>query len=138
MPVTLLSNTQYAKTRIIDLNTQYTMTANQPFQVVDVDAINNFIYNILFTSKNEEVFEPDFGSGIALDVFDNIVGNQAIELIHEAYFSIQKWLPWCTVNRAASSVAKNNLTGNVSFRIVYSIANLPGEYVHNLTISTQQ
>jgi len=139
LPVTIATtNQRYNKTILIDLNSQYTVQPAAPFQITDVTVIQGLIYNIICTSPGEIDFEPQFGSGIAASLFDNVSASNEVVLLHNAYFSIQKFLPWVTLLTNASSVVMDQINGIVNFVLVYTISGLPGTYTSNLTLSTSQ
>ncbi len=138
MPVTIITNQRYNKTFIIDVNTQYTQVPNAPLQLTDINAVNNMIINVLFTSPGEVPFEPQFGAGFLNALFDNTTSQSAATLIHNAYFSLKDWIPWITVDRNNSYISVNQATSNITCAIIYSINNIPGQYIASLSLSTQQ
>ena len=60
-------------------------------EVVNENAINVSIENILLTNYGERIFLPDFGSPIPLVIFETLNENNGERLLNDIIEAIKKW-----------------------------------------------
>jgi phage baseplate assembly protein W len=133
----VITNQVFNKSYLIDLNSNYTLDTG-PLQLTNVNAINDMIINVLLTSPGERPFQPQFGSGVPQLLFNNITTQNAYTILHDIFFSVQKFVPGVTISVADSNVYADMSNGTYYFVLSYSVEGLPGVQTSNITLSPSQ
>ena len=137
MSQTLVVNTPFSKSFTVDLASQYSLNG-QPIQITNLTVIENMVLNVILTSPGERPFQPQFGSGVPSLLFNNITTQNAYTILHDIFFSIQKFVPGVTISVADSNVYADMVQGTYYFVLVYSVKGLPGVMTTNISLSPTQ
>lgn len=92
-------------------------TFAQSFKTIDQAKSN--IKNLLLTKKGERILQPEFGSGLQELLFEQNVDDFEVKIEDTINESIQKWLPYVTVeeiNIEATDELRDNNKINVSLK----------------------
>lgn len=88
---------------IIDLNRNYT-----PFEtslaVVDREAVEFMLMNILQTERGTYPFEPTFGTNLEQYIFSVNNGTTVSEIENEIHSAITQWLPYVRLSPGGISI----------------------------------
>lgn len=66
-------------------------------EIWDVDVINQSIEMILGTLYGERIFNPSFGCGLQLKIFDTITESSGEEILEEISVALKRWEDRITV-----------------------------------------
>lgn len=89
----------------VDLNPTYGITDNN-IMIINRDAINRQIYNILSTLKGTRIFEPEFGSNIQAMIFEPKNQVSSSSIYAEVISALKRWQPRIKVNSASTYVTE--------------------------------
>jgi phage baseplate assembly protein W len=90
-------------------------------EVIDSDAINQSLENILLTNFGERVFMPSFGSNLLAMLFEAGTAERLTTIYSDLLDQIQRWENRVTVSKAASSLYFDGANNTVYIKIDYSI-----------------
>lgn len=111
-----------AESPLLDLNTYYTtgVKANE-ILITDTDSINQQILNLLSTSPNDLLFEPEYGSLLQHYLFEPIDATTAYNIKIWVFKAIERWLPFITMVPHLSSIIPDNVNQGYNVKVVYSV-----------------
>lgn len=93
---------------LIDLN-RFISNNNDPL-VIDRQAIENMILNIIQTEKGTYPFEPDFGTNLERYLFRLNSGDTLSLIENEILSALTQWMPYARVHPNGISVRQTNNT----------------------------
>jgi phage baseplate assembly protein W len=102
------------------------------------EQIKSDLKNLILTNRGERLMQPDFGCNLRQAIFEQIDNGGVIEFIkNEIETSIQRWLPFVTINsidvNADSNTIDNNKI-NVSLNYTLSFAGNNSKDTLNITV----
>jgi phage baseplate assembly protein W len=137
MSQTIVVNSAFNKTFIVDLNSNYTLD-NNPLQQTNLAVIENMLLNVILTSPGERPFNPQFGSGVPELLFNNITTQNAYTILQNIFFSVSKFIPEITINTGSSKVYASYIPATYYIILSYTVTSLPGNITSTLSLSPLQ
>jgi phage baseplate assembly protein W len=120
-----LSNT--IQTNPINLNKNITIGISLPFNAPSAfrstysfkDQLKYNLINLLLTDKGERIFNPNFGTNIRRQLFNQIEEDTYNVLIDDIRNTIELYIPQVTIEKleAVPSYDQNTITINLTYRI---------------------
>ena len=108
--------------RVIDINSNFTYDRN-PLLVFDVEAVNNELYNLIYTTPGERPFEPNYGLDLWKKVFDPCDDITAWEIKNILLGGILRWMPHIKLCGGTEVIVKPEWPG-FQITIVYTFAGI--------------
>lgn len=105
-----------------DINTFYT-TGKKATEILvtNTDSVNQQILNLMATTPNDLLFEPEFGSLLQSYLFEPVDPHTAFNIKIWIFRAIEKWLPLIAMIPEQSSVIANTDGQGYSVEIYYYI-----------------
>jgi len=114
-----------------EFKTRFDLTKNYAFDlskkikeegdVVDIDAINQSLENILLTNFGERVFLPGFGSNLLASLFEGGTSERITGIYSNILDQIQKWENRVAINKSKSSLFFDTDNNAMYIKIYYTI-----------------
>ena len=133
-----ITNSRYQKTFLIDIYSSYSVTPGIPLQLTNVDVVSDMIANVIQTSPGERPFQPLFGSGVPQLLFNNLTASNANLILQNIFYSVQRFVPFVTINTQTSEVYADLINGIYYFVLYYAIEGLPGTITTTLSLAANQ
>lgn len=92
-------------------------------EVVNTDAIDQSIENILSTSYGERLFNPFFGSPLPLVIFENLTVSQGESLLDSLIKSIEQWEDRIVILKDRCSLGIDYNNNSMDIGITYVVKN---------------
>ena len=102
-----LTNIPIAAPTYVDVNTLFEVNA-LPELLYDIDAINNSLYNLFYTTIGTRPFLREYGSYLPFYLQQPQTEDTADSIYSSLAQSIRRWEPRITLNQQASSVTLIN------------------------------
>lgn len=119
----------YTSRVLDDVNLGYSDVSSE-LKVIDVDAINNMIENIIRTTPGERPFEPTFGSRFMDMIFEPCDDMTAYKMETAIFDALKQWMPYIRVVMGDTSVQARRDEGIFDVRIGYmlTISGVKGQF----------
>jgi phage baseplate assembly protein W len=118
---------QTTQTNPINLNKNITIGISLPFNAPSAfrstysfkDQLKYNLINLLLTDKGERIFNPNFGTNIRRQLFNQIEEDTYNVLIDDIRNTIELYIPQVTIEKleAVPSYDQNTITINLTYRI---------------------
>ncbi len=90
-------------------------------EIFDVNVINRSIELILGTTYGERLFNPSFGSGLQLRLFEGITTTNAESILDEAIEAIKRWEDRILILQSSSKIILDMSNNSITLVIPYII-----------------
>lgn len=104
----------------IDVNTNFGVDVD-PELVIDVEAINNSLFNILMCSIGTRPFEREYGSDLIKALFEPADSNTAQFLELTLFQSIRRWEPRIQLDRGRCVIKESSDGQGFDVTLAYTI-----------------
>lgn len=95
--------------------------------VLDVDAVVQGVRDLLLTSQNERLFEPDYGINVEDYLFELMDDTAALELFGEIVDAVRRYEPRVSLDLARSDVVTNEDENSFEITLYFTIKGFSGE-----------
>lgn len=90
-------------------------------EIFDVNVINRSIELILGTTYGERLFNPSFGCGLQLRLFEGITTTNAESILDEAIEAIKRWEDRILILQSSSKIILDMSNNSITLVIPYII-----------------
>jgi len=119
-----IDNNRQTFPRLIDINSNFRYD-RLPLLVQDVDAVNNELYNLVYTTPGERPFEPRYGLNLLSKIFEPCDEITAWQIENDLILGLIEWMPHIRLVRNGKDstrvTARPDWPG-FHVRIVYSLS----------------